>query len=98
VHVASKAFPQVALYFENSILSPDLPLLASAAANVDKAEQEGSQLRVDSRYGVGNSVARPRDGERTHLANSRRCDLVASRRVERDRAGATGSVHPDTRL
>jgi hypothetical protein len=53
VHFAAKAFPQVALYFENSILSPDLPLLASAAANVDKAEQEGSRLTVDSRYGVG---------------------------------------------
>jgi hypothetical protein len=53
VHVAAKAFPQVALYFENSILSPDLPLLASAAANVDKVEQAGSRLTVDSRYGVG---------------------------------------------
>jgi hypothetical protein len=53
VHLAAKAFPQVALCFENSILSPDLPLLPSAAANVDKAEQEGSRLTVDSRYGVG---------------------------------------------
>jgi hypothetical protein len=53
VHVAAKAFPQVALYFENSILSPDLPLLSSAAANVDKAEQAGSKLTVDARYGVG---------------------------------------------
>jgi hypothetical protein len=53
VHVAAQAFPQVALYFENSILSPDLPLLASAAASVDKAEQDGSRLTVDSRYGVG---------------------------------------------
>jgi hypothetical protein len=53
VHLAAKAFPQVALYFENSILSPDLPLLPSAAANVDKAEQEGSRLTVDSHYGVG---------------------------------------------
>jgi hypothetical protein len=53
VHLAAKAFPQVALYFENSILSPDLPLLPSAAANVDKAEQEGSRLTIDSHYGVG---------------------------------------------
>jgi hypothetical protein len=53
VHLAAKAFPQVALYFENSILSLDLPLLPSAAANVDKAEQEGSRLTVDSHYGVG---------------------------------------------
>ena len=53
VHLAAKSFPQVALYFENSILSPDLPLLASAAANVDKAEQDGSRLTIDSRYCVG---------------------------------------------
>ena len=53
VHVAAHVFPQVALYFENSILSPDLPLLASAAATVDKAAQEGPRLTVDSRYGVG---------------------------------------------
>jgi len=53
VHVAAKAFPQVALYFENSILPDDLPLLASAAASVDKLEQSGARLIVDSRYGVG---------------------------------------------
>ena len=53
VHLAAKTFPQVALYFENSILSPDLPLLPSAAANVDKAEQDGARLTVDSPYGVG---------------------------------------------
>ncbi len=53
VHQASRAFPQVALYFENSILATDLPLLASAAADVDRAEQNGSKLTVDSRYGVG---------------------------------------------
>jgi hypothetical protein len=53
VHVAAKAFPQVALYFENSILVQDLPLLSAAAASVDKVEQSGSRLIVDSRYGVG---------------------------------------------
>jgi hypothetical protein len=53
VHVAAKAFPQVALYFENSILAPDLPLLASAAATVDKMQQDGRRLIVDSPYGVG---------------------------------------------
>ncbi len=53
VHVAAKAFPRVALYFENSILQQDLPLLGAAAANVDKVEQSGSRLIVDSRYGVG---------------------------------------------
>ena len=53
VHVAAQSFPRVALYFENSILTPDLPLLASAAANVDKAQQNGSRLVIESRYGVG---------------------------------------------
>jgi len=59
VHVAAQAFPQVALYFENSILTPDLPLLASAAATVDKAEQNGSRLTIDSRHGVGVSWQGP---------------------------------------
>lgn len=53
VHLAAQSFPRVALYFENSILRSDLPFLASAAASVDKAEQNGSRLVVDSRYGVG---------------------------------------------
>ena len=53
VHLAASAFSQVALYFENSILAPDLPLLPSAAAFVDKAEQNGSKLIIDSRYGIG---------------------------------------------
>jgi hypothetical protein len=43
----------VALYFENSILPADLRLLSSAAASVDKLEQVGTRLIVDSRYGVG---------------------------------------------
>ena len=53
VHLASQAFSRVALYFENSILTPDLPLLASAAASVEKADQTGSRLVIDSRSGVG---------------------------------------------
>src|SRR5260370_11492623 len=53
VHLAAKAFPQVALYFENSILPPDLALLASAAATVDKVEMDGRRLIVNSRYRVG---------------------------------------------
>lgn len=53
VHLAAQSFPRVALYFENSILKPDLPLLASAAASVDKADQNGSRLVIDSHHGVG---------------------------------------------
>ncbi len=53
VHLAAQSFARVALYFENSILTPDLPLLASAAASVDKAEQNGSRMVIESHYGVG---------------------------------------------
>jgi hypothetical protein len=53
LHVAAAAFPRVAVYFENSILAPDLPLLPSAAAAVQKAGKSGDQLVVDSRGGVG---------------------------------------------
>lgn len=49
VNLASRAFPQVALYFEASIAKPDLPLLASAASVVNR--QEG-QLVVEDRVGV----------------------------------------------
>jgi hypothetical protein len=53
VHLAAQSFSRVALYFENSILTPDLPLLASAAAKVDKAERNGSRLVIESHNGVG---------------------------------------------
>jgi hypothetical protein len=53
VHAASGAFPRVALYFENSIAPVDLPLLASAAAIVERAESEDGKLTVESHRGVG---------------------------------------------
>ncbi len=57
LHLASAAFPRVAVYFENSILTPDLPLLPSAAAPVQRAErapgEKGDKLVIDSREGVG---------------------------------------------
>ncbi len=53
VHLASIAFPRVALYFENSILTPDLPLLPSAGAIVPHAERAGAKLTIDTPYGVG---------------------------------------------
>ena len=53
VHMASIAFPRVALYFENSILKPDLPLLSAAAATVTRYSRE--------RQGI--SVASPEDFE-----------------------------------
>ena len=53
VSTAARAFPRVALYFEKSILSTDLTLLASAAAAVTRLEQSGTKTIVDSPAGVG---------------------------------------------
>jgi len=47
VHLASAAFPRVALYFENSILAPDLPLLSAASAVVTKYAKEGNRISID---------------------------------------------------
>ena len=47
------AFPRVALYFENSILSADLALLSAAASQVDRAETVAGKLVVESRRGAG---------------------------------------------
>lgn len=52
VHLASRAFPRVALYFENSLLPPDLTLLPAAAAVVNRVEKVGPKLIVDSPHGV----------------------------------------------
>ena len=53
VHLASKSFPQVALYFENSILPADMALLPASAASVDRFERDGDSFTIASRYGVG---------------------------------------------
>jgi hypothetical protein len=53
LHLAAVSFPQVALYFENSILTPDLPLLSAAAASVDRFERDGRTLTVTSKFPVG---------------------------------------------
>jgi hypothetical protein len=53
VHNAAASFPRVALYFENSLLPPDLKLLPSAAANVTRTETLGTKLVIDSRSGAG---------------------------------------------
>ncbi len=49
---ASRSFPRVMLYFESSILPPDLPLLAAAAAS-GTIEQDGRGMKVESERGVG---------------------------------------------
>jgi hypothetical protein len=53
VHTASASFPRVALYFENSILSPDLALLSAAASSVDRAATINGKLIIESRRGSG---------------------------------------------
>jgi hypothetical protein len=52
LHSASGAFAQVALYFENSILSPDIRLLPASAAAVTRAEMVGPKLMIESPRGV----------------------------------------------
>ena len=46
--MASFAFPRVALYFENSILKPDLPLLSAAAATVTHYRKDRQGVSVTS--------------------------------------------------
>jgi hypothetical protein len=53
VSQAARAFPRVALYFENSIQSADIPWLSAAAAAVERCERDGENLIVDSPYGAG---------------------------------------------
>jgi hypothetical protein len=53
VHRAAGSFPRVALYFENSLLPPDLRLLPSAAAAVSRMELMGPKTVIDSAGGVG---------------------------------------------
>ena len=40
--LASRSFPRVMLYFENSILAPDIPLLPAAISAVTRAERTGA--------------------------------------------------------
>jgi hypothetical protein len=48
VHVASTAFPRIALYFENSILKPDLGLLAASSAVVTRYSKDRRRISIDS--------------------------------------------------
>ncbi|MCL5744841.1 MAG: hypothetical protein M1541_13105, partial [Acidobacteria bacterium] len=71
VHLASAAFPRVALYFENSILRPDLKLLPAAGAVVSRFERVGTKLVVESPSGVGVAWSGPAlvDGEAWPVAS-----------------------------
>jgi len=52
VHMAATAFPRVALYFENSILKADLPLLSAASAVVTAYTKDKQRVSIDSVDGV----------------------------------------------
>ena len=53
VHQAAGNFARVALYFENSLLTPDLSLLPSAAARVTHISRVGAKTVVESPAGAG---------------------------------------------
>ena len=53
VHFAAGSFQRVALYFENSLLPPDLGLLPSAAAAVRRIERLGPKTVVESPVPMG---------------------------------------------
>jgi hypothetical protein len=53
VNLATRAFARVALYFENSILNPDVPLLAASAAAPDRVERTGRRFVVESKRSLG---------------------------------------------
>ncbi len=53
VHSAARNFQRIALYFENSLLPPDLDLLPAASAATATLRRSGAQSIVDSAIGVG---------------------------------------------
>jgi len=53
VHQAAANFQRVALYFENSLLAPDLNLLPASAAKVTRIDRVGSKTVVESANGFG---------------------------------------------
>src|SRR6185369_6242710 len=53
VHSAASNFQRVALYFENSLLPPDLELLPSASSPAATVQRSGPKTTVDSVIGVG---------------------------------------------
>jgi hypothetical protein len=53
LHRAAASFARTAVYFESSLLAPDLPLISSASANATRIEQLGTKTLVESPNGVG---------------------------------------------
>jgi len=53
VHSAAENFPRVALYFENSLLTPDLPLVPVAAATGGRLKKQNGGVVLEAAVGVG---------------------------------------------
>jgi len=53
VHSAAENFPRVALYFENSLLPPDLSLLPVAAAAGGRLKKQNGGVVVEAAVGIG---------------------------------------------
>ena len=70
VHRAAASFPRVALYFENSLLPPDLQLLPSAAAAVIALRAHGPEDGGRFRGRRGHSVEGRRQGGWAALAGA----------------------------
>ena len=88
VHNAARNFERVALYFENSLLAPDLRLLPSAAAAVGRVERIGPKLVVESVSRRGRSLARPGPGGWPALAGAGCGNRLAAGRCAQHRGGA----------
>ncbi len=87
VHEAASSFPRVALYFENSLLPPDLRLLPSAAAVVTRIEALGQPDRGRFALGIRPAVEGPGVARRSTLARIRWGDRLGARREPRRGAG-----------
>lgn len=53
LHLAAQAFPRVAVYFENSILEADWPLVPFALAGLQALKREGERTLVEASAPIG---------------------------------------------
>ena len=92
VHLASRAFERVALYFESSIARDDEPWLASAASTVTEFAHNGDTVTVASRDGVGLPWRGPAtvDGQPWPFQDDETLWLPAGRHIVRSGAAYTG--------
>ena len=89
VHLAATAFPRVALYFENSILKPDLDMLAASSAVVTQySKAQGGRICIESPRDL--EINWPADGARWSMAKPGR----RNRRQRSISGDLTGSNRP----